>query len=340
MSATLRDVARKTGVSLATVSRVLNGSSHPVNEETRQRVLKVAAQLGYRPNRLAVGLKKNRSAALGFVVPGLMGGPFYSMLYHGIEAVANAKGYGILVTTTVGRGTNEERALNMLLERQVEGLIALPSSDAVELYGEVVEQAPLVFLDRYIDGVVADRVTSDDVRGGYLVTRHLINLGHRRIAFITGPEHPVTSTLNRLAGYERALNEAGIEFRKVITTDRDFEHTIRTGYSAAMHLFSNRENVTAVVAINDMVAMGVLQACWENGVEVPGELAVTGYSDTEFGQYLTPPLTSIQQDAYRMGELAAEILFKRLAGDKSPTCQVVVEPQLVVRQSCGCRQTV
>ncbi|MFQ5836147.1 MAG: LacI family DNA-binding transcriptional regulator, partial [bacterium] len=339
MWVTIRDVARVAGVSVATVSRVLNNSSYPVAEKTRKRVLKTAKDLDFQPNKLAAGLKLEKSAAIGLIFPSFMGSTFYSQIFHAIEDEATGKGYGIILGSSYGHPEKEELLIDLLRERRVEGLIIIPSSYNVDLkyYQRLREKIPFVFVDRYLPEIDADRVTTDNVKGTYIAVRHLIKLGHERIALLSGPEAPCTSIQDRIKGYEKALGEFGIGFRKIIETEKDLNKPKRCAYKAMKSFLSSEFGISALFAVNDGIAIGALRAIREAGLKVPHDIAVIGYNDDEIAPFASVPLTTVAQRKEEMGKIAVGLLLERIRQKKGMPRHILLEPRLVVRASCGAK---
>lgn len=328
---TIRDVARAAGVSPATVSRALNGSGY-VSPETRQRVLDAAARLGFTPSYIARSLVRKATRTLGLLVPDITN-PYFPAIARGVEDAAARAGYSVVLCNTDGDPDHEEDYIQFLRERQVDGLVLIASSPRA---GELVARGdapPVVFVDRVPPGARADVVVVDNRRGMLEATRHLLALGHRRIGFVAGRVGSGTAE-ERLAGYLAALGEAGIAPDSRYIAPGDF--TFQGGYQAARGLLSLPDRPTAVVAANDLMAVGVCRAALEAGLRIPRDLAVVGYDDIPMAELIHPPLTTVAQPTYQMGELAARLLMERLEGRAGPEPRrVVLEARLVVRESCG-----
>jgi DNA-binding LacI/PurR family transcriptional regulator len=337
MWVTIKDVASAAGVSIATVSRVLNNSPHRVAEKTQQEVLKIVKDLDFRPSKLAAGLKSTRSAAIGLIFPSFVAGTFYSEIFHAIEDEAVRNGYGIILGSSYGETGKEELLINLLRERRVDGLIIIPSSPGVDLkyYRRLEKGIPLVFVDRYFPQIDTDRVTTNNVKGAYLAIEHLIRLGHKKIAFLSGPEAPCTSISDRIEGYRKALTDHNIHFRKIIETEKNINKQKGCAYKAIKSFLKNGSRISAIFAVNDNVAIGALRAIWEAGLRVPDDIAVIGYDDDEMGPFLPIPLTSIAQQKAEMGKLAITLLLERIQQGRRISRHICLEPELVVRSSCG-----
>lgn len=332
---TIRDVARVAGVSQSTVSRALNASGY-VSDRTRRKVLETARALGFRPNFLARSLKRKATRTLGLVIPDITN-PFFPAIVRGVEDTAVRAGYSVVLTNTDNEPERERNALAQLREKWVDGLIVVPQADAApHLRALAAAGVPLVVIDRIPAGLDVDAVRSDNLRGAYLAVRHLLALGHRRIAHIRGPESSSTGR-ERQQGYRQALEEAGVPCDPALVVDGDFR--FKGGLRAASLLLDRRSRPTAIFAANDLMAMGALHAAAAAGIAVPAELAVVGFDDIMPAALVSPPLTTVAQATYRLGARAAELLIDRLEGRWSgPGRQVILEPELVIRSSCGSRE--
>lgn len=337
---TIKDVARLARVSIATVSRVLNNNPYPVAKETKQRVIQAAQHLNFRPSRLAQGLKLRRSTTFGLIFPTFLAGTLYSQIFHAVEDEAIQNHYGIVLGTSYGEAKREEFLVNLLRERRVDGLLVIPSSERVNLecYRYLKRKIPLVFLDRYLPQIDADRVTTDNIKGAYMAVKHLIELGRKRIVFLSGPEAPCTSIQDRIRGYKKALDEAGIGFRRIIQTEKDITRQKECGYQAMKRFLSTHPEISALFAVNDSVAIGALRAIREAGLRVPDDIAVVGYDDDEMASFLDVPLTTIAQQKGKMGKIAVKLLLERINGwERGAFQHIQIEPRLVVRASCGAK---
>jgi LacI family transcriptional regulator len=339
MWVTIRDVAKLAGVSIATVSRVLNNNSYPVAEKTRKKVLRAAKDLDFQPSRLATGLRLEKSAAIGLIFPSFMGSTYYSEIFHAIEDEATVKGYSIILGSSYGHTEKEELLIDLLRERRVEGLIIIPSSHNLDLkyYQCLRGKIPFVFVDRYLPEIDADRVTTDNVKGAYIAIKHLIKLGHERIALLSGPEAPCTSIQDRIKGYEKALREFGIGFRKIIETEKNLNKPKKCAYKAMTSFLTNESRISSLFAVNDGIAIGALRAIREAGLKVPDDIAVIGYDGDEIAPFASVPLTTVVQRKEEMGKIAVRLLLERIGQKRGPSRHILLEPRLVVRASCGAK---
>lgn len=326
---TIKEVSRHAKVSPSTVSRVLNGSA-PVSPEARRRVLEAIQKLNYHPNAFARGLVTNRSGGIGVVVNEISS-PFYSGLISGIEQVVEAEGLHLLVSSGHANAQKEREALEFLRQRRSDGLIfqvdASSDYEILEWFGGL--EIPFVIVGRFIAEFAERCLWLDNELGGYLATRYLIEQGHRRIAYVAGLP-TIRDSWERLHGYRRALEEAGIPFDEMLIAEGTFME--ESGQVAMRRLLERQLGITAVFLANDQMAAGAIQALREAGVGVPEEISIIGYDDVHFARYLYPALTTIRQPFAEMGKTAAQMLLAALSG-KETEVKRRFEPELVVRQS-------
>lgn len=336
MTATIREVAEAAGVSVATVSRVVSGSEHRVAGATRSRVLAAVARLRYQPNLVAQGLKNRVTRMIGLIVPDISN-PFFPAIARGIEDVANQAGLAVLLCNTYEDLAKERSYLALLRKRMVDGLIfATVGANTEHLRMLRRQRMPAVLIARAPGGVDMDAVLVDNRRGEREAVEHLLRLGHRRIAFIGGPAIlPVAG--ERLAGYRDALGAAGIRLDPTLVFDGGFRP--EGGAAAVEALLRRRVKFTAIVAANDLMAIGAMEDLHRRGRRLPDDVAVVGFDDITFASLVEPPLTTIAQPKYQMGRLAMERLLELLNGGASRPRRLVLEPRLVVRESCGATLT-
>lgn len=332
MIPTIRQVAEAARVSVATVSRVVSGSPHRVSQATRDRVLAAAARLRYQPNLVARGLKKRVTHTIGLIVPDISN-PFFPAIARGIEDVANRAGLAVLLCNTYEDLAKERAYLALLRKRMVDGLIfATVGANTAHLRMLRREGVPVVLVARAPDRVRIDAVLVDNRRGARQATEHLLRLGHRRIAFIGGPAAlPVAR--ERLAGYRDALAAGGIRASRALVCDGGFR--AEGGRAAVAALISRRVPFTAIVAGNDLMAIGAMEELRRRGRRLPRDVAVVGFDDITFASLVEPPLTTVAQPKYRMGCLAMERMLELLNGGTSTPRRLVLEPRLIIRRSCG-----
>jgi LacI family transcriptional regulator len=317
-----------------TVSRVINNSPR-VTADTRRRVEAAIAELHYVPNRLARGLIRRKTGTLALLVPDLAN-PFFTLIVQAAEDVAWRAGYHVILCDTRAELEREREYLEDMVEFQVEGVLVAPASDRSGSNLRILQRnnIPYVLIDRSIAGFDADLVQGDSVAGARLIVDHLLALGHRRIAAIT-ETLDVSTSRERLQGYRDALEAAGIEQRAEYVVQSSAVDP-RGGCEAALGLLDLDEPPTAIFAVNNIVAVGAVEAARERGVEIPGELALVCFDDIEHVSRLYPFLTVMAQPAETFGTIAAQLLLDRIAGRVRERRRVVVLPaDLVVRQSSG-----
>lgn len=328
--ANITDVAREAGVSISTVSRVLNNSDYPIKPETRRKVLEAAAELRFRPNDLARGLLLRKSRTVGLIVPDISN-PYYPELSLGVEATASERGYSVIFCNTSRKAEKLEQYVDVLLQKRVDGIV---------LVGGGTDFAPIsqALLDFDVDVTVIGRhnlpfpsVQIDNVGAAQEAASHLAELGHRRIAFLSGPLK-LTSVQDRLSGYRLALEEQGLDRDDRLVCEGDFQP--ESGYSAALSLLQGEPRPTAIFAANDRMAIGVIAAATDLGLEVPDDLSVVGFDDITMASYTRPSLTTVAIPGYQMGASAMRLMLRLFAEEECP--QVTWVPtKLVVRDSSG-----
>ncbi|PYC19802.1 LacI family transcriptional regulator [Pseudomonas jessenii] len=326
--ATIKDVAALAGISYTTVSHVVN-NTRPVSQEVRLKVEAAIKRLDYVPSAVARSLKAKTTATIGLLVPNSLN-PYFAELARGIEDYCERNGYCVILCNSDDNPDKQRSYLRVLLEKRIDGLIvASAGGDSGLAQGLAGVKTPMVIVDRGLDGVDADLVRIDHEYGAYLATRHLLELGHRDIATIGGPASTSVAQM-RLAGYCRALKEAGVEVRQERMLESDFTST--GGYNAAATLLESNPP-SAIFAGNDMIGIGVLRAAAERNVRVPSELSVIGFDDIQMSRYVYPALTTVGQSILQLGEMAAEVLLRRIATPTLGTDQRIVTPSIVLRES-------
>jgi LacI family transcriptional regulator len=325
----IRDVAKRAGVSPITVSRVINNDSY-VSAETRRRVEEAINELNYIPNALGPSLRSKRTQTLALVLSDITN-PFWTTVARGVEDTANKHGYHIIIGNTDELPEKQEEYLVFLLKKQVDGFLLVPASSR-SLDTLQKRHTPFVVLDRRVTDAEVDTVRGDSEEGAYTLTKHLIELGHQRIAIISGPQH-VSTAIDRVSGYLRALSEAGlIDTQQIIWA----EYTHESGSQFTKALLLSDLRPTAIFAANNFIAIGVMWALREFGLRVPQDMSVVAFDDFPLTQTIDPFFTVAAQPAYEMGEQATALLLARLAGNAPEGCQDIVLPvEIIVRESSG-----
>lgn len=341
--ATGRDVAERAGVSLTTVSLVLNRRRNvAIPEETRQRVLAAARELGYRPNSLVRGLVRGRTQTIGVIVPRL-DSSFHAAVVQGIQTVCAEHGYRILLAHSEHRFAEESNEVELLLQHRADGLISVALPDDVPLArlrewasGLAADGVAIVVVDDHSVSDIVDCVVTDDMLGAALMVNHLLELGHRTIAHLSAGEG-MSSARDRCAGYRNALERAGIPFHPRLVAGDSYFMTPAQIRAAFADLMSHEPRPTALFAANDDIAAECMAACRDAGLRVPHDLAIAGYGDTAAGHYLD--ITTVQQDPVTMGRRAAERLLERLEKPELPPSRIVLPVEPVFRRSTLAIQT-
>jgi len=325
---TIQDVAKAAGVSVATVSRVLN-KSKSVSAETRELVLDTIKKLNYQPNLLGRNLRRTETRLILILLPSISN-PFYATLVKGAEDVAHKNGYNVMLCNTDSDINRERTYLELLKNRLADGLIFMsPEIDKDELTS-ISKNFPVVQCCEYKEGADVPRIAIDNLAAAYKAVKHLVGLGHRRIGMISGGNEYV-STKQRELGYRNALEDSGIDFDSTLIKHGNYG--FRSGLRAANQLLSMSNRPTAIFAISDSMAVGAIRAAKENGLKVPGDLAVVGFDDISFASMCEPPLTTISQPKYDLGCAAMELLLWQIQGKHVETNEIILEHELIIRQS-------
>ncbi|TDL80283.1 LacI family DNA-binding transcriptional regulator [Peribacillus frigoritolerans] len=324
--ATIKDVAKLAGVAVSTASYALNHNSR-VNAETAKRVLEAAKTLNYQKNGIARDLKRSKTETIGIIVQDLSG-PFYSELMRGVQDTLLTHQYGLIACSSIGG--NVTTASKFLQERRVDGVIILAESLPDELIlGSVREDFPIIVLDRKLDSDSIIHVLVDNFSGGYQATQHLIDLGHKKLAYIGGPSHNRDNQL-RFEGYKQALKDSCITLHPSWILQG--QYTREGGYSAAKILMMQGNAPSAVFCANDEMAVGALKAFKESGLHIPDDLSIIGFDDIEISQYISPPLSTVKQSNYEIGSLAAHLIYQAL-NEGIEGKDYILPTELVLRKS-------
>jgi len=328
---TIKHVAARAGVSFTTVSHVLNGTRR-VSDAARERVQQAIAEMGYAPSAVARALRTSETCILGVLVPNITN-PFFAELTRGIEDCCRRTDYSVFLCNSDDDPERQLRYLQTLLERRVDGLLlAAAAGEAPALVQRLASAGvPTVVVDRNVPGLGADWVRVDHQAGARLAVSHLLSLGHRAIACLSGPSAFAVSR-QRVAGWRDAMAEAGVAIDPGWLLEGDF--SAPAGHELARRLLA-RGDVTAIFASNDLLAIGALRAAAELGVAVPQSLSVIGFDGIDLGAYAYPALTSVGHPIREMGEVAAALLIERIAEKPSAPREVVLAPQLLMRESTG-----
>lgn len=328
---TLLDVAAAAEVDTSTVSRVLRGASQRVSEETRARILRVAADLGYVANANARSLVSSETMTLGLLIPNIAGF-VYSDVIRGAVSAARDAGYVLVVIDASEIGNTNEAFHRLVLEGRVDGLLIASGTVTDTLTEEMLRQSGrCIILNRLIESSQPS-IIEDDEAGMRLGVEELIRLGHRRISCISGPRD-VDTARRRLAGYRSAMESAGLSLEDSAVVHAGYEES--DGYAGMLDLLRNGDPPTGVAVVSLAAAIGALAACAEKGIRVPDDLSIVAFHDAPIAAYLSPPLTTVSMPLYQLGQRGTELLVRLLKGDDIPSTSKVTQPppRLVMRAS-------
>src|SRR5882672_252739 len=331
--ATMRQIAERAGVSIGTVSHVINGTTK-VRDKLRLRVLEAIHSLEYQPSELARGLSRNQTNMLGMIIPDVTN-PFFPAVVRGAEDVAYKRSYRLILCNTDNDPQKEISYLNDLRSYRPAGLLVIPAAEshiAAQLRALASSGPPVVCIDRRPTGWDGDVVVVANEAGAYAATRYLLRMGHRNLGVITGPLH-LTNAAERLKGFRRALDEARISIEPEYVQEARFDTA--SGYQAALRLLRMLPRPTAIFACNDLMAFGVLQAARELNLRCPEDLSIAGFDSLEFTKFTDPSLTSVYQPGYQLGATAARLLLQRIDGMRSAPKKVLLPTELRKRNSVG-----
>jgi LacI family transcriptional regulator len=326
---TIKEVAARAGVSSATVSHVINNTRY-VSDVVKQRVQESMNEMGYRPNALARSLRQGKTQTLGLILPD-SSNPFYAELGHALEKSAFLKNYNVILCNTDSSIAREHLYFDLLLDKQVDGIILnTEEKDPHDIKKRLPVGYPIVLVDRDFSENIFDTVLTDNILGGYLATRYLIELGHRRIACVTGPMS-FWGAVNRLQGYQKALAEFGLP--EITNSIYYGDFTAGSGHEAAHHLLKLPELPTAVFVGNDMMAIGFLRSSIEMNFRIPEDISIVGFDNLELSMYMHPTITSFAQPKEEIGEKTIQLLLERIENPKAPPQRILIPPRLIIRES-------
>ena len=330
---TIKDIAEKAGVSITTVSLVLNGKELRISAETKKKIIKIANELNYRPNKLAVGLITKKTNTIGLIVPDISNN-YFGELAKGAEHEAGKSKYNIILSNTNDNPEKDLEYMNLLLDQSVDGIIMASSANSVDENAkkcfQLMEQCqkPFVLVDRIKIGEKYTSVSVDHELGGYIATKYLIDNGHTKIGCITGPLGILNSRL-RFLGYKKALEDYKISFKAKYVEEGNYH--IEEGERLAKRLFDC--NVTAIFAFNDLMAYGVYKAASEHGLRIPEDISVIGFDDLLYSSIMEVPLTTIRQPAYDIGETAVQKVIELSNNENTSNESIIYKPELIIRNS-------
>ncbi len=331
--ANIRKISELAGVSVATVSRVLN---HPetVSEETRNRILMVMEEMNYVPNIIARSLTTNRTSTIGLIIPNILN-PLYPSIAKGVEDVFYKKGYNILLSNTEYDAKREKACIEMLLSKKVDGLIICSSILGRADFDIIIKQkVPFVLLGEYVEDSDMNIVYTDYLLGAYMATNHLIKAGYKTIAHISGPMNRKAS-IEKLEGYKKALLEVGYKYDEEYIIEGN--NQIDGGHLALKKVLKKKGKPDAIFVANDLMALGAIEAIKVSGYTVPSDIAVVGFDDIDVASLIEPKLTTVTHPVYRMGLTAARLLLDNISNEDEDCFKqkIFIQPMLKIRKSCG-----
>jgi LacI family transcriptional regulator, repressor for deo operon, udp, cdd, tsx, nupC, and nupG len=324
----IQDVAKLAGVSVATVSRVLNNSPQ-VTPETRESVLEVIKKLNYQPNLLGRNLRRSETRRILVLLPNISN-PFYGRVVKGIEDIGHKNGYNVMLCNTDSDIVREKLYLELLKNRLSDGVILMAPELSKEELNEIGKSYPVVQCSEYREGASVSHVSIDNFAAAHKAVKHLSGLGHRRIGLISC-EDSYLSVKAREAGYRKALAEEGMELDPALILKGDF--SFKSGLRAARGFLQIKDRPTAIFAISDIMAIGAMRAVKEAGLHVPHDMAVMGFDNISFASMCEPLLTTISQPKYDLGCIAMDLLLKQIRGELKEAKYVCIEHELIIRES-------
>lgn len=312
ISATMKDVARKSGLSIATISKYINGGN--VLEENRVVIDKAIKELGFEVNEIARGLKTNKTMTIGLLIPSLEN-IFFTSIVSNIESILIKNGYSTIICDYKEDKSLEKQKLDFLVKKMVDGIITMPMGCDLEVINSVINRnIPVVLIDRALKGVECDTVLVDNLNASYNAVEQLIILGHKRIGIICGPEDIYTAQ-ERLKGYERVHEDYDMTIESELIKKGDYQ--VESGYRLLLELIETEEPPTAVLVTNYEMTLGAVMAINESDIKVPDDISIIGFDNLQLAKVVKPPLSIVIQPVKQIGEVAANMILRRLKGDNS-----------------------
>lgn len=325
------DVAKKAGVSPATVSRVLNKTAR-VSPELTKKVLSAVSELNYVPDPFAHGLKTKRTRSIGLIISDITN-PFFPELARGVEDYVSSMGYSLILCNTDAKPENEKRYVELLLNKGIDGLMFTSLRIGEDVIKSLLaDNVPCVLVGRKpenIEGLVY--VVTDNYKGGCIAGEYLLSLGHKRFVHVSGPLDN-SAGRERLSGFIDTLRKYKIKEGDIKIIEGDF--TMEGGYRSAGEILNSKPLPTAIFFANDAMAIGALQRFWEEKIDIPETFSIVGFDNIKVSSLVAPPLTTISQEIYKIGQLSAEEIIKIIEGEKGES--IILEPKLIERRSCRC----
>jgi len=324
----IKDIARECKVSATTVSRALNNSKE-ISKKTREHILKTCEERGYIPNSSARNLILNKTNMIGLLIPDITN-QYYAYVSKGVSSYLDEIGYGLVLCNSDRKKENENRYIDFLSQRRVDGIILIPVKPKAEDYKKIIKNVPLVMVDNYVNDLEISYVGNDNYAGARKIVSHMIRQGYRKIGMILGDEYSSASN-ERLNGYKDVLIENNIEIKNEILlySSANFDD----GFKLTEILI--KQKVEAIFTINDTVAMGVMKYCHMNNIQIPKDIGIAGYDDIEQAAMLPVPLTTVHQRKFQLGKTAAKILIDEINNNQSAKQRIILQPELIIRKSCN-----
>lgn len=323
---TIKDVAKRAGVATSTVSYVLNNNKK-LKPETVERVLAAVEELGYRPNLIARSLKTRKTATIGIIVPDIANA-FFTEIIRGIEDISEKNDHSVILCNTYEDMDKEEKYLNILLNRDIDGLIFVGTGKNPRILSNI-RNVPIVVVDRRI-GDSFPSVMVNNEKGGYLAASHLLKRKKEEILLLSGPL-AINTYFERLNGYLKAVKEAGMHRNELLIYECEVSYD--GGQKTMEDILNHSIHFGSIFAANDLIALGAYNTLMNNGIRIPADLPLVGFDDIPTAHIITPGLTTVRQPTYRIGSKAAEILFRHVNGESKEIEHLVLEPELVVRET-------
>lgn len=327
---TILDVAKVAGVSVATVSRVLNNSTK-VSVNTNQCVLEAIRKLNYQPNLLGRNLRRMESRLILVLTPNISN-PYYSQIISGMEDKAHKNNYNIMLCNTNSSSKREKVFLELLYNKLSDGVIFMASELSMHEITEISKRFPVIQCCEYLEGAGVSHVSIDNYSAAYRAVKYLLSLNHKRIGMISSVNKFISTSL-REKGYRQALEDEGIKFKPELISYGDYQYGFKSGLKATKQLLGLRDRPTAIFAISDILAIGAIRAAKEKKLEVPKDIAVVGFDNISYASMFNPMLTTISQPLYDLGSTAIDLLLKQMQGLISEPQEIFMGHEMLIRES-------
>ncbi|MGN7416537.1 LacI family DNA-binding transcriptional regulator [Paenibacillus sp. SAF-068] len=331
MKATIYDIAREAGVSIATVSQVINGKGK-ISEKRRAEIMEIMERLHYQPSAIAAALTGKQTYTLGLLVPDISN-PYFAELARAVEDRSRQLGYSVVICSTDNKDERVERYLNLLQQKRVDGMMIGTGIDNADILSPLLQQSiPVALIARHMPSLSVHTVTIDDILGGALAAEHLLELGHTHVAVLSEPSK-VSSSQERVRGFRETLNKAGhtLEPNQIRASAAD----LSSAKKEALLLLGESNHPTGLFCCNDIQAIGALQAAKELGLRVPEDVSIIGFDNTILASVTSPPLTTVAQPIEELGHRAVDLLIDELKDEQKEPQKIVLKPELVIRESAG-----